>query len=235
MQQSKSSYVWFAVRWTLLGALLASLVMNATSCCTAEKRPSLPLSTEDLLASVWSIRNTSEHVHGTCFPVMCVPTRGGYKVGVLTAAHIVSVHDAGFYKVVIPGLDIEMACSRIMGVNHESDTALLLIHSAEPVEVFSMSFEPVHWGEPLIAIGRPGDMGTWITAGFASGADRMSCDIAPGCSGGPVLRVSDHTVVGVNSATLTNMFNTYTFAALYGPIVNQTWIVEELAKEALNN
>lgn len=206
------------MRW-LVAIIVAACVAAG---CVAAQKDSIVTPPPKLRPLVWPLVHKSGSA-GSCFPVLVLPGR----TYILTAAHLISSPDPSDYSAG------GVPCAHICGVLPESDLALLRI-DIEAAETLELDFAPVEFGERLISMGWPLIADMWATEGLASGDNRMSCNIYPGFSGGPVLRESNFGVIGVNSSILADYSQYVTFAALYGPLAGEDkyeWFWTAVAKD----
>lgn len=126
---------------------------------------------------------------------------------VVTNAHVVAEADV----VRVAFLDGETVVADVVGVDEESDLALLRVPREGLVALTLRTEQPPRVGEAVLAIGNPLGLGHTVTAGIVSGLGRAvgiatyedflqtDAAISPGNSGGPLIDL-DGRVVGVNTA-----------------------------------
>ena len=102
---------------------------------------------------------------------------------------------------------------KIVGLDNETDLALVEIQADDLVSARLRDDQPVRVGEWVIAVGNPMGLGHSVTAGIVSGRGRnqgitsydnfiqTDAAINPGNSGGPLVDL-DGQVVGINTAVI---------------------------------
>jgi serine protease Do len=131
---------------------------------------------------------------------------------IATAAHVVV--DAR--RIVVKLADQRVAAAELLGVDEDSDIALLRVPLALPEPVLASS-KNLRAGDWVLAVGEPYGFSRSVAAGVVGGVDRhlaeepellfIQSDLAinPGNSGGPLLDASG-AVVGMNSRTMIGSF-----------------------------
>lgn len=129
---------------------------------------------------------------------------------VVTNNHVVQGADAIMVKM----RDDKSFAAKVIGVDKETDLALLKIETKETLPTLSFaSSEKLKVGEWVMAIGNPFGLGHTVTAGIVSAKGRVlgagpydnfvqtDASINPGNSGGPLINM-DGNVIGINSAII---------------------------------
>ena len=128
---------------------------------------------------------------------------------IATNAHV--VRDAGALRVVL--VDGRTFDGRIVGLDNETDLAVVRINADELVAAELRTEQPARVGEWVIAVGNPLGLGHSVTAGIVSGRGRSQgitsydnfiqtdAAINPGNSGGPLVDL-DGKVIGINTAVI---------------------------------
>jgi S1-C subfamily serine protease len=128
---------------------------------------------------------------------------------IATNAHV--VRDSNALKVVL--VDGRSFDGRIVGLDNETDIAVVQIDADELVAAELREEQPARVGEWVIAVGNPLGLGHSVTAGIVSGRGRnqgitsydnfiqTDAAINPGNSGGPLVDL-DGKVIGINTAVI---------------------------------
>ena len=128
---------------------------------------------------------------------------------IATNAHV--VRDSNALKVIL--VDGRSFDGKIVGLDNETDIALVSIDADELVAAELRTDRPARVGEWVIAVGNPLGLGHSVTAGIVSGRGRSQgitsydnfiqtdAAINPGNSGGPLVDL-DGKVIGINTAVI---------------------------------
>jgi S1-C subfamily serine protease len=134
---------------------------------------------------------------------------------VVTAAHVVADCD----EVVVKLADQRVVTATVVGIDADTDIAVLRIASPGPVAPplgRSTALRPGHW---VLSVGEPYGLNGSVAAGIVGGTDRhfsddpellfLQTDLAlnPGNSGGPLLDTSGE-IVGMNMRTVVSAYGT---------------------------
>ncbi len=134
----------------------------------------------------------------------------GQKGLILTNAHVIG--KTGTIKVVLE--DEREFEAKIVGADPDSDLAVLMIESRDPLPSIKMgSSDDLMIGETVIAIGNPFGFSHTVTTGVISAINRsiraedreyhdfiqIDASINPGNSGGPLLNINGE-LIGINTA-----------------------------------
>lgn len=134
---------------------------------------------------------------------------------IVTAAHVVSESD----EVIVKLADQRVLRAIVIGIDPDTDIALLRIDSAGPVGPplgRSTTLRPGHW---VLSVGEPYGLNRSVAAGIVGGMDRhfgdepellfVQSDLAlnPGNSGGPLLDATGD-IVGMNLRTVVGAYGT---------------------------
>jgi Do/DeqQ family serine protease len=130
------------------------------------------------------------------------------KGQVLTNLHVIEGAD----EIVVALTDGRQAVAKVLGVDADSDLAVLQIDLAQLPELAFTVFEPLSVGDVVLAIGNPFGVGQTTTMGIVSalGRDRLGINtyenfiqtdaaINPGNSGGALIDTQGR-LVGINTA-----------------------------------
>lgn len=133
------------------------------------------------------------------------------KGHILTNAHVVGGAD----KIIVTFHDGVEASAKVIGVNAETDVAVIQVESTEYRPVKLGDSKTLRVGEWVLALGSPFGLDHTVTAGIISATERQEVGINrfeafiqtdaainPGNSGGPLVDLSGR-VVGINSAIAT--------------------------------
>lgn len=133
------------------------------------------------------------------------------KGDVLTNAHVVS----GIKDVKVKLTDARELEGKVIGVSTDTDIAVVRVPALEGTEPLKLDRNNhAELGDKVLALGSPLGLQNTVTSGIISGVDRdfdlmpykyedvyqISAPIAPGNSGGPLVREGTGEVIGINSA-----------------------------------
>ena len=137
---------------------------------------------------------------------------------IITNNHVVEKADRIYVKLSTDPEGYQGRVGKVIGVDKETDIAVVKIESKEPLPTIKMgNSEASQVGDWVIAIGSPFALTQTVTAGIVSARNRTiekgaagqfqhfiqtDAAINPGNSGGPLVNMADQ-VIGVNTAILT--------------------------------
>jgi serine protease DegQ len=215
----RSSFQWIHVSLALV-ICAAGYVLLDTSACAATQQPAVIVSYRDAVARAAPSVVTVHSAYTSKTPLALgtkarakglgsgvIVDRDGY---IVTNYHV--VQDASELAVALP--DGSLHATRIVGVDPESDIALLKIDADGLQAIELADIEDVAAGDVVLALGNPMGVGQTVTQGIVSAVVRKSLQpienfiqtdaaINPGNSGGALIDTAGR-LVGINTLILSH-------------------------------
>lgn len=163
-------------------------------------------------------KNVKEIIHDTQKLVVMIETENSLGSGflynkkgdIITNAHVVT----GSSKVKIKMANYKQLEGMVIGISKEIDVAVIRVKGLTGKEPLPLSKRDAEVGDEVLALGSPLGLQNSVTSGMISGVNRdleippfsykntyqISAPIAPGNSGGPLIRKDTGEVIGINSA-----------------------------------
>lgn len=163
---------------------------------------------------------------GSGWIASCEPVGAGYRILVVTAAHVAEddptvpswVREEYWHPWTASAIEGQLTAGRFVASHPTRDIAIIEFFSTEPAPVHSFeSYDPAY-GETIAHSGYPACSDRLRTSqGLACHDGIGTFQAAPGCSGGPVFN-REGTVIGVLVSGIGSGFDVLTFTGQYVPV-----------------